>query len=373
MSGDKGRSALGVLVLGGLLAVFSAGGCQSIAGIEDRTFDPAGSGGGSGSELCKTYCEDVMSACTGSQAQYASLDTCVATCDALPAGNSGDTSGNSVQCRTRQARLAAQTGEFAVHCPNAGPGGNGACGTNCESYCGLFEKACPEDADLILDCNASCQGLKDRGSLDVELDHGGDTLQCRLVHTSSALVDPVVHCSHAQLAPIAGEWCTEPDDATPNCDDYCRLVNVACTGENAVYDSTAECKKVCESFEPGRPVDTTEDTLGCRKYHAYNSIAAPEIHCPHASLGGDGHCGEDNCPAYCKALSAICVEDFTNTFGSQEACETACASVEGSDKDSGFSITVPDGNTLQCRMRHLLQATSDSTECASAIGGGKCQ
>ncbi|MGE0323999.1 MAG: hypothetical protein AB7S68_16925 [Polyangiaceae bacterium] len=371
------RRALGAVVFGSFSAVLfgalGSAGCQSIAGIEDRTFDPDGGTGGTSSALCKTYCDDIMAACTGTLAQYASVDTCMATCEALPAGNSGDTSGDSVECRVRQARLAASTGEPAVHCPNAGPGGNGACGTNCESYCMLFAKACPDDADLVLDCPASCQGLKDRGALDVELDHGGDTLQCRLVHTSSALVDPIVHCSHAQLAPIAGEWCTEPAEATSSCDDYCRLVTVACAGEDAVYDSEAQCKKACASFTPGASTDTTEDTLGCRKYHSYNSIAAPSIHCPHASVGGDGHCGTTNCPGYCKLLEATCAEDFGTTFVDQAGCEAACASVDGADKDSGFSITVPDGNTLQCRIRHLLQATSDATECASAIGAGKCQ
>ncbi|MEZ4227850.1 MAG: hypothetical protein R3B89_01720 [Polyangiaceae bacterium] len=365
------RLAFAALLASSGATALALGGCQSIAGIEDRTFDPDG-GGSTSSALCKTYCDDVMGACTGSLAQYASLDTCMATCETLPPGNDGDTTGDSVECRVRQARLAASTGEPAVHCPNAGPGGNGACGTNCESYCYLFGKACPDDADLVLDCEASCLGLKDRGTLDVEADHGGDTLQCRLVHTSSALVDPVIHCSHAQLAPIAGEWCTEPVEATPDCEDYCRLVNVACTGDNAVYDSEAECKKACASFDPGQTTDTTEDTLGCRKYHSYNAIAAPEIHCPHASVGGDGHCGATNCPGYCKLLEASCATEF-ETFGSQEACEAACASLDGADKDSGFSITVPDGNTLQCRIRHLLQATGDATECASAIGAGKCQ
>lgn len=361
------RGAWGLLLLTALVGL---GGCESIAGIEDRTLDPSGSAGG---ELCKSYCAVVMDACTGERAVYASQDTCLATCAALPAGSEGDTNQNTVQCRVRQAKFAKSTGEPAVHCPNAGPGGNGACGTNCESYCTLFEKACPDDAELVANCPASCLGIKDAGFFDVELQHGGDTLQCRLVHTSSALVNPEVHCGHAQLAPLAGEWCTDPVDVLPKCEDYCRLEAANCTGENAVYEDQAQCMKACASFDVGLSTDTTQDTLGCRKYHTYNSIAAPEIHCAHSGVGGDGHCGATNCPGYCKLLADTCDAEFTAAFGDQGSCESACASVSGSAKDSGFSVVGDDGPTYGCRLRHLLRATANKAECDAAVGNGVCQ
>jgi hypothetical protein len=345
-------------------------GCQSIVGIEQREYDPPVTK--PISAQCKQYCDDVMRVCTGTDATYSTRDACLATCMLLPPGDPSEPSqGNTVECRQRQTTLA-EIGEHSLNCPRAGPGGDGVCGDNCESYCFLFSAACP-DWKPLANCKEACSVLKDTKMFDVVVNHDGDTLQCRLVHVSNAAANPTEHCPHARIVPVTHP-CDNDQEKPPKCEDYCRIVSGTCTGEHAVYESVDQCMLACAALPLGLEKDTAVDSVGCRKYHSYNSVGDPTMHCPHAGPGGDGHCGTDNCTGYCAIVAKACPTDFMSSFGGDmTTCLTECRKVKGSAANSGYSTGAPNGNTLQCRLKHAVQAFTIPDACPSAVGGGDCQ
>ncbi|XYI00650.1 hypothetical protein ACMHYB_13190 [Sorangium sp. So ce1128] len=359
-------------------------GCHAIAGIEDRTFvDPQEEPEPTPvSEQCASYCAAVMESCTAEFQVYSTVETCHGVCALLEPGDPLEPVDNTVACRARQAELAGITGELAVHCPPAGPGGAGTCGTDCESYCTLRASACTPEVDTHEDCVAMCAGLTDAEMFDVIANHEGDTLQCRLVHVSSATVDPDEHCKHSSLMPV--EPCIEPEGTEPSCESFCQVVMTSCTGELSVYESTEQCLAVCEALPPGGAEDRTENTMGCRKYHAYSAMLAPITHCAHTGPGGDGHCGSEadpstgstgNCESYCTLLEAACKEYFDATFPDQAACALDCSALPGAARDSGYSVASAEESALSCRLLHVSRALGDPAECGAAFGDSEspCQ
>ena len=70
--------------------------------------------------LCDTFCSIVQANCTGGNQQYADANACQTACAQFPTnGNTGDTSGDTVQCRIYHAQAAA--GSPVVHCPHTQP------------------------------------------------------------------------------------------------------------------------------------------------------------------------------------------------------------------------------------------------------------
>lgn len=358
-------------------------GCQSIAGIEERTLGP-----------CGEFCDTVMANCTGTNQVYDTREKCMALCEIMPPGDTvepGRT--NTVECRLREAREArtAVDEEINRHCRSAGPEGID-CGGGCASYCTLFKGACGQDqCGSYAGCLHACSALLDTGKWDLKEDHDGDTLQCRLVHLENASIQPKQHCPHSQItAPTAFcNWTIDegkkdtsrPEE--PDCDDYCRLVGIACTGENAVYESEEQCQAVCEAFKgdgvPGTGgfTDKVENTLGCRIYHSHNSLCLPAQHCSHVAIGGDGHCGAldgGNCESYCYMAEKVCATDFAAAFADTEACLEECSELEGSAGDSKYFVRVGEqgGNNLHCRFLALSRAAEDDAECPAAFGEAPC-
>lgn len=156
---------------------------------------------------CTAYCDAVMAACTGEDAVYTSDSACLSVCALLDAGDPEELSGdNTVACRNFWAQEAER--EPAEFCSAAGPGGAGRCGSDCEAYCALYPQVCPDEADAqgTETCIEACGALVDQRDFDVVRDHGGDTVECRLVHVTSAALNATAHCQHAQLAPTQ-PWC----------------------------------------------------------------------------------------------------------------------------------------------------------------------
>jgi hypothetical protein len=411
-----------------LLASLSA--CQAIAGIDERHYvapgtagtsaaghAAAGGGGraGAGADtfgLCPEYCKQVTDRCTADYAVYGDMTECSSVCMNLDQGTRKDGSGsNTVGCRLNAA-LAIST-EPAVDCPIAGPGGSGTCGDNCDSYCTLMSKACSADefkmfwlGDVAL-CASKCRGLRDR-AMDPDLsstdsrfsalntsarDHNGDTIQCRLFHASaaSAPTGAPTHCWHAALAPqrsSAGEvnpCLGDVGETTPRCQDYCKLIMTACTDDLAVYETEAQCNKVCEGgFDVGLLTDDgsggadVNNTLGCRKTHAYKAlIGGPQavVHCTHSGPSGAGVCGND-CDSYCTLLERTCSAQFA-TVGGMAGCQSSCKSLLG-DKSLPYSVKLAKSgdSPLACRFLALTTARSEpkkaAMSCDAAIGKGGC-
>jgi hypothetical protein len=211
-----------VALLCGLYLCASA--CRQVLDIEDAKVDPSvaqpatagagaikglamgasGAGGaGDASSVCEHYCAAVTQNCTGAFAVYTSLDACLAVCAALPEGMPSDRNLNTVQCRLHAALVA--TDEVPHYCPIAGPGGNGVCGSNCESLCQLRDTLCADykTGDTAA-CLQGCAKLKDLGSYSTDLganQYGGAHVQCRLYHVSAAATDDAeLHCKHADGA-----------------------------------------------------------------------------------------------------------------------------------------------------------------------------
>jgi hypothetical protein len=291
-----------------------------------------------------------------------------------------------------------------------GPGGGGVCGTNCESYCELRAKVCsnvpfygvgPDDPRDVSSCLSRCAALPDLGDFDAERDRTGDSLQCRLLYLSEAAISQesaAKYCEYSQIRPSPGEDpltapCSDADDVAPEalCDSYCGLVTSACVDDLAMYESTEQCLAVCGLLEPGVAGDQTQNTVRCRRYHAYFSLLEPEAHCMHAGPTGDGHCGPDNCNSYCRIAQAACPAAFADAFGAAAgaelaACESSCLELPGARRDE-FALPPgttaryrleppPTGNTVLCRSYHAVAALTnqgDPALCAAALGESPCR
>jgi hypothetical protein len=373
------RTALLGTLLGALGTALPS--CQQIAGIEDRTFDP----GTPASATCSNYCSAVSANCTGTSLTYRTPEQCQGICAALEPGETQEPVGNNLACRADQATLAgsAASPDKPANCVAAGPGGPDVCGSNCESYCQLFAKICPAESALQsaspAECVAKCQGLLDRHAFDATLDYNGDSVQCRLVHTSVASVTPDPHCQHARILSTAP--CADPPTSVPRCEDYCRLVTAECTGTASVYASLEQCLAVCAALPPGTIGDHAGNNIGCRKSFAYSAVIDPVADCPHAGPSGDGVCGVDapgggstgNCDSYCTLLEAACRAAFAVAFTDQAACQSECAGRPGAPLGSGYSVATATGNTVQCRILHASAALTSPSECTAALGGPPCR
>ncbi len=392
--------------LGTVGLVVAAVGCAQIIGLEKRDdgsgsdgFGGEGTGGGpSGpvdektgkvtSDECIEYCDAMETNCPeGTEfQQYIDRDTCISTCNAFDPGDRKDPSGNTLACRLRQAKAAANSsGEF---CGNAGALGGGECGTNCEAWCSLLSAACPDDYEVLTNCEAVCGGLKDSGNRSFPTSYPtGSDLQCRVYHVGAAFDNPRVHCPHARYLPDS--TCVE-EDLEPTCDEYCSKVMANCRPASGnepnrrVYDSRRECLAACEAFPIGKSSDLTENTVGCRIYHAGASATSPAVHCSHASPTGDGHCGLDedspvtgNCTSYCLLYRKGCEDEFDAEFKDLAECALECTSEladRGATKDQGYSVDMArDEDGMQCRVYYAVKAIAgDAEACEKAALSGTC-
>ncbi|MET0386541.1 MAG: hypothetical protein ABW321_11310 [Polyangiales bacterium] len=388
-------AACGLLAAG--LSVSELAACKNLIGIKDHEFtDDAPSG--DLQVACQGYCDDVLQHCTAESVQAYrnnSEEDCMAVCTHLPIGEqSGATEGNSVSCRASYAAKANGAERDLMNCPAAAPGGGGpsanpACGTNCEAYCQLFGEVC-NDGETPDKCVQQCGGLRDLGEFQAERDYtqANDTIQCRIAHVTAAAHSKVaaseasseadrtaeknlqtLHCGHAEIKPKRlandGEPCDLPPNTPVRCEDYCKLVMVACV-DFPVYASATECMNVCErglltevdrTGLPKNTVDSSENTVTCRRWHAYFSLGTPEEHCSHAGPGGGGHCGIEPCDVYCSLLQRGCRDRFTSVYGDDAAmCSAECRDkLTGGQREQPYNIDAEETrtNTYQCRLHNL--------------------
>lgn len=192
----------------------TSSGASSTSGATSSgtTTSSSSSGSSGGAPDCATYCAAVMQSCTGGDGsagggmpmpdatktnqQYTGMEQCMASCKAFPVGTIDDKTGNTLGCRQHHATLAAM--DPKVHCPHAGPGGDGVCGSTCEGYCEIAKMYCTaanmaqvykDDAD----CKATCAATKDDVHFNLGT-QGGDHVACLLYHVQEGSVAPPDHC-----------------------------------------------------------------------------------------------------------------------------------------------------------------------------------
>jgi hypothetical protein len=373
--------AFSKLLLGALVGL-GLGACQAVAGLEDRTLDPDASIPDETSAVCKDYCDTVMEVCTGENSVYTTMALCLGVCARLEPGDPLEPSGNTVACRMQEAKSAVR--EPADHCRFMGPGGGGECGSDCEAYCELFPQVCPDDVEYPTEasCLKACSGLTDQERFDVSADYTGDSIECRLVHLSSATLKPEDHCSHSPIPP-SGPRCTGAPEAAPTCTEYCQIQLAACDKELAQYETEQQCLDVCAVFAAGTNADKTENTVGCRRYHAFSATLAPEQHCSHSGPTGDGHCGDTskvetghtgNCESYCALLAEACPTEFESEMVDAEQCMANCVELPEAAPDSKYSlVSAAESTGLSCRILQTARAFADATACAGAVGAAPCE
>lgn len=144
---------------------------------------------------CQDYCDLVIEHCVGDNNQYSDRDTCLSTCEAMPLGSPDDRAGHTIMCRTFQAAIAEL--DPVATCTLAGPGGDGACGMNCESFCAMQAEICTGANEQFRDgdCLTTCATFDTTLRYDVRRT-SGDDFACRLYHLTAASTDPDFHCPH---------------------------------------------------------------------------------------------------------------------------------------------------------------------------------
>lgn len=170
-------------------------GAQASTG-EMSTGEMTGGSTGGGDQRCTMYCAEILATCTGPNAQYASLESCVGVCGTFRPGKDGDVSGNSFACRAYHTGAAMMDAD--THCIHAGPGGGGACGDPCEGFCTIAASICPGEYPDPVACGGVCAGFDASNPYDAG-DASGDTLACRLYHLTVAATDAaaaMTHCPH---------------------------------------------------------------------------------------------------------------------------------------------------------------------------------
>lgn len=172
---------------------------------------------------CNSYCTTIAANCTGLNAQYGGANAvdatahCMATCAKFTPGALSDMSGNTLGCRIYHANNAKVTGMLGIHCPHAGPAGaavnaaTGTCGDPCLNFCTLEIAACGvvgaapfgQYTDMNA-CMTACSGFDKahsytiNGGVSPTVNPIGDSLACRLYHTTNALITgaAATHCPH---------------------------------------------------------------------------------------------------------------------------------------------------------------------------------
>lgn len=197
------------------LALFA--GCREILSFEERTFDASLADAGADAPdalSCEAYCETIQSVCAGNNLQFSSTDACIGLCSTYPVGTLDDESGNTLGCRihvleTSQAMIEGSD------CAAAGPGGDGVCGSNCESFCTSMVTVCPQSFESKGDCMAVCDPLADCGTYSVDPNTTPDdpSVQCRLYHISAAAI-AILGATPGELTPSQTKHCPHADGTT---------------------------------------------------------------------------------------------------------------------------------------------------------------
>lgn len=191
----------------------STGGTHSGSGSAGKGSDDHGGAAGDdnsgpSADPCDDYCDEMQEECTGEAEQYHDRAQCMTICHFFPVGDDDDDD-NSVACRLKYVKKT-QYGlgaEVTNYCRQAGPSGDGKCGTSCEAFCSVMMEVCTatsaganhfeSTAACLEACNALPAPTVHYSDMDPAVSDGNHAL-CRLFHVNSAaMADAEEHCEHA--------------------------------------------------------------------------------------------------------------------------------------------------------------------------------
>ena len=181
------------------------------AGGAGSTSSAASTGTGVTAMLdCASYCTEVMANCSGANAQFGSMDSCMNVCAAYPLGKISDTADNTLGCRIYHGGAPA-VAMPDVHCAHAGPTGGDknvmdalpdTCGEGCDAFCAIAEKACTGTLAQYKTkeaCLTDCKSFKTDTATYSTADTDKNDFGCRMYHLTVAATDPMsatAHCGH---------------------------------------------------------------------------------------------------------------------------------------------------------------------------------
>jgi hypothetical protein len=204
-----------------------------------------------------------------------------------------------------QRTIVLSTLVLGIACSNATPSTNDAATPtdtsaqadsggptlDCAHYCATSLANCAT-MEVQYSSLASCMGVCAAFTPGVVGDTSGNTLACRLYHTTAAATMPgMKHCIHG--GPAGYAIC-----GTSQCEAFCQIAASACTGANQQWPSTAACMSDCAMFPgavPNVPAGAPDystavasgNSFACRMYHltvAASDAASAAMHCPHIVL-----------------------------------------------------------------------------------------
>jgi hypothetical protein len=407
------RASAVVLVLGAAALLLSFASCQKVIGLPDEQPTYAGGAGApkpvKASQACNDYCAAAMAQCGEGQdapAVYSDENSCRKFCTKLEEDEyivkMGTRTVDPIECRTRWVN---DNENPIASCSAGSPTGGAECGNICELYCELYRDTCTdfcEDDPSVCtvppedDCVRQCESLRvdgksatlKGGTYDQVANYNDDSLQCRVLHLVNAISGGTTHCGHSGFN--SNSHCVDDPTAAPNCSEYCKVVEGACTadGDTAVYESLDQCAAVCDAmtdadllgtngdgaYTADGPPEDSPNTIGCRRTHSYFAFAAPENHCSHAGPLGAPACVEP-CESFCVLKQQACPADPEQT---DEQCMAECAKIEGANEAPDYTVAAgKDGGDFNCRVLHLVRALeldedARGPECGIVAGTTRC-
>jgi len=192
----------------------STGGTHATSGsagkMSSNSGGEAGDTSGPSADPCDDYCDQMQSECTGEAEQYRDRAQCMKICHFFPLGDDEEEDDdNSVACRLKYVKKAhyGLGAEVTAYCREAGPSGDGKCGTDCEAFCSVMMEVCTEETagpnhfESAAECLSTCDALPPAevhySNTDPAVSDGNHAL-CRIFHVNSAaMADPEEHCEHA--------------------------------------------------------------------------------------------------------------------------------------------------------------------------------
>jgi hypothetical protein len=159
-----------------------------------------------------------------------------------------------------------------------------------------------------------------------------------------------------------------------SCSTYCTTILANCgaadggVGGTPQYYDMKDCENTCALLPTGTYA-ASDNSVGCRQYHATLAASDPITHCPHAGAGGGALCGS-RCDDYCTLVMAHCTvaNKADPPYASQADCMSACNAypyeADASDYDPNNI------GSLNCLDYHLRESLSDLS--GQGIAGGHC-